>query len=82
MYATRPGRALDDERDYRLLLLGSPAARYTDRLQASFAVTQAESEDAFAAVTAALSHPHTAHLVIAADPQHVLEETSMCCSKY
>lgn len=33
----------------RLLLLGSPAARYTDRLQASFAVTQAESEDAFAA---------------------------------
>ena len=33
----------------RLLLLGSPADRYKDRLKASFAVTQAESEEAFAA---------------------------------
>jgi len=33
----------------RLLLLGSPADRYKDRLNASFAVTQAESEEAFAA---------------------------------
>lgn len=31
----------------RLLLLGSPAARYTDRLHASFDVTQAEDEAAF-----------------------------------
>ncbi|MEM7719051.1 MAG: 2-hydroxyacid dehydrogenase [Pseudomonadota bacterium] len=33
----------------RLLLLGSPASRYTDRLAASFDVTQAETQDAFAA---------------------------------
>ena len=31
----------------RLLLLGSPAARFTDRMKASFAVTQAETQVAF-----------------------------------
>lgn len=33
----------------RLLLLGSPAARYTDRLSAAFTVTQAETQEAFEA---------------------------------
>lgn len=33
----------------RLLLLGSPAARFTDRLNAGFAVTQAETQEAFEA---------------------------------
>ncbi|MEM7752563.1 MAG: 2-hydroxyacid dehydrogenase, partial [Pseudomonadota bacterium] len=33
----------------RILLLGSPAARYVDRLNAGFAVTQAESAEAFEA---------------------------------